>query len=1025
MSTLCIAKRLQGWLFVCLFATAPLLGRAQESRSDLTGVVWNEKGEPMPNVTVVATNTKNSFEAGVQTDSSGVFTFSKLPSGGGYRFTFTHIGFETQIISGYNLKPNGRFSLIVKLKNGDVALDEVVVVGYGTQKRSDLTGSIVSADLKSFSQTSNVNIFQALQGTVPGLNVSQTINAGQDPSITMRGIRTISGTTSPLIVLDGTIYRGSTNDINPKDIASVDILKDVSAAAVYGSQASNGVILITSKTGANYKKPVISYAVTYSPQSPAKVLHPMDAKGFLKKNYDADWMNDRLAPDYTQPDPNYVNTHWLNSTERTNYLNGMNTDWWDLLTQNASIEDHNLSISGKTALSSYYISGNYTNQKNLSINDNFKRYSIRINIENTITPWLSVGIHSFMADADMSGISPDLRLAQILPPFASPYDSTGQLVREPFWAGELNPLLQIQEQNLDRRINLFGNATANVKIPWIKGLSYQLNYSNNYTVAKYYLFNPWGANYQGSGSKSITPDDNWTLDNIVSYKRTFNRVHDIDVTLLYGREDDYTENTTVNASIFANPTLGYNSLQAGNATQTSVSTSATAQNSLYSMARLFYSYKSTYMITGTIRQDGYSGFGENNKYGVFPSVAGAWVISNEKFIAASHGLTWLNNLKLRASYGTSGNRTIGPYQTLSQVQSGISYDYGDSGSPVLGEEVTTLPNPDLKWEKTTGLNLGVDFSVLKSRITGNVEYYLTKTTDLLYSINIPTINGFGQTSTNIGEIKNHGVEFEITGHAIASHDFDWYITPNFSLNRNKVVTIFGKDDAGHESDLISSNIFIGKPLNAWYDYEKTGMWQIADQTAGKIPTGFYPGTYKLADLNNDGQITPDEDRKILGYQDPSYRFGIMNRFRYKDFDLMVFINSIQGGRKYYYGDISVQETNWLGGDNVYNSNNPGWDWWTPNNPNAKYARLDEQANYSQTLHMQRNFVRIQDVTLSYNLGSKWLSRTRLRTFKVYASGKNLFTFTKWRGWDPETGEGLNTYNYPVMKSITGGASIEF
>ncbi|HEX9511875.1 MAG TPA: SusC/RagA family TonB-linked outer membrane protein [Puia sp.] len=1021
MNAVRFTKLLQLPLFIFLLFCVPAVAQSQD-RSDITGVVWNEKGIAMPNVTVMVTNKKNNFSAGVQTDSAGVFSFSRLASGKGYQFTFSHIGFETQTISNYDLKPNGRFSLVIKLKEADPSLNEVVVVGYGTQKRRDLTGAVVSADIKSFSNTVNVSVIQSLQGMVPGLTVGQTTSAGEDPDLTMRGTRTINGGHAPLIVLDGAIYRGVLSDINPRDIESIDILKDASSTAVYGSQASNGVLLITSKSGQDLKKPIISYDGSYAWQNPAKVLHPMNATQFLKKNYDADWQNSQLAPDYTQPNPAYVNTHWLNQTIRQNYLNGVNTDWWGLLTRQASVEDHTLSIRGRTAQNSYFLSLGYTNQKDLIINDNFKRYSLRMNVENKITDWLTIGLRSFLTSADMSGASPDLRMMQILSPFAKPTDSTGKLIREPYWGGYLNPLLQITEQDYNKRLNLFGNATADVKIPWIKGLSYRLNYSNNYTTYKHYIFNPYGANYQGFGSKYVTPEEDWTLDNIVSYKHTFHRDHDLDVTLLYGREKRSAEDTYVQSSVFANPALGYNSLQAGDATQVYASSYAWEENSLYSMARLFYSYKHTYMITGTIRRDGFSGFGENNKYGVFPSVAGAWVISNEKFV---HSLTWLNNLKLRASYGSNGNRTINRYQTLSQVNSGISYLYGDNASPALGQAVSNLPNPDLKWEKTTGVNLGIDFSVLDSRLTGNVEYFTTHTTDLLYSINIPQINGFPSTSTNIGQIDNHGVEFALTGHVVASKDFDWYVSPNFSLSRNKVVTIFGKGDQGHQGDLIASGIFIGQPVHVWYDYTKTGMWQLADQAAGKIPSGFYPGTYKIADLNHDGVISPDKDRSILGYTDPGYSFGIKSQLRYKNFNLLVTINSIQGGKKYYYGNIAVQESNWFGGDNAYNSNNPGWDWWTPSNPNAKYPRLDQQANYSQTMNMQRNFVRLQDVILSYSIGNSLLAKAKMRTLRVYVSGKNLYTWTKWRGWDPETGGGLNTNVKPVMKSITAGINIEF
>ena len=998
-----------------VLTTADLAFSANQQQKSVSGKVTDSSGGSLPGVSIVVKGTTN----GTITDSNGNYSVSNVPENATLQFSF--VGMK-----GQEIPVNGKTTVNVTMEEDAIGIEEVVAIGYGTMKKSDLTGSVISADIKSFRESSNVNILQSLKGAVAGLNISQTTGAGQDPSISMRGTRSISGSQQPLIVLDGIIYRGSLNDISPNDIEAIDILKDASSAAIYGSEAANGVIIVTTKTGSGDGKPIISFSSSYTSQSAVKVLHPSNFEQFVKKNTDADWQNNMLAPDYTQPNPAYVNTHFLSNAAKEGWDNKVNTDWWGLSTvKNPNIQNYNLSIRAKTKHISYFVSGDFMDQQNLLINDNYKRNSLRMNIDNVVTDWLTIGVKTFLTLSDFSGASPDLRQIHILAPIARAFDDKGEIIKEPYWGGILSPLLRPKMDDLDTRMNLEGNFYADIKIPWVKGLSYKFSSSLKTIGSKHYYFNPWGSNFKADGYKYNSAEQNWTIDNIISYKRVFKDIHNVDVTLVYGREERSQEETYAGATVFGNSILGYNSLESGDATKRGISSGAWKESSLYSMARIYYGYKNKYMFTGTVRRDGFSGFGANNKFGVFPSAALAWVASNENFI--KENVAWLNNLKLRASYGVNGNRTLGRYQTLSPVYSGDNYLYGDGGAPVLSQWVGGLSNSDLKWEKTTGLNLGIDYSLFSSKIFGSIEYYNTSTRDLLYNINIPDINGFSSVATNIGELKNHGFEFTVTGEAVKKKDFKWNVTANFSLNRNKVVTILGRDDNkdGKEDDLVSSNIFIGQPLGVWYDYEKIGMWQLADEKANKIPAGFYPGTWKIADLNNDGKYTAEADRKILGYTDPSYRVGIQNRFEYKNFELMVFINSVQGGKKYYYGNIDIQEGGWVGGDNMYNYANPGWDWWTPSNPNSIYPRLTGGANWKPTLNMQRNFVRLQDVSLSYNFSNALLKKVNIKNLKLYVSGKNLATFTKWRGWDPEAGIGYQSDATPVMKSYTAGLNIEF
>tara|TARA_R110002050_G_C8962065_1_gene514510 strand:- start:10018 stop:13302 length:3285 start_codon:yes stop_codon:yes gene_type:complete len=979
----------------------------------VTGTVTDANGQPLPGANVLEKGTTN----GTQTDFDGNFSINTTDQNA--VLVVSYLGFKTN-----EVVVNDQNQITVILQEDAASLDEVVVIGYGTVKKSDLTGSVVSADIKSFRQSPEANVFQAIKGSIPGLNISQTTQAGEETTLSIRGRTSISGSQSPLIVVDNIIYRGSLNDINPSDIKSIDVLKDASATAVYGSQATNGVIMITTKVGEGDGKPIISFSSAYSVLSPTKELRPSNTEQFTQKAIDYDWRNSYLeSSGYTILNPNY-NVTGLLGLSAAGFANGTDTDWWGLLTNNSpDIQNHNLSVRGKSKNTSYFISTGITDQKNFLVNDNFKRNTIRINIDNKITDWLSVGVKSFIANSDFSGASPDIRTIHIIPSVTTPYDDNGELIVQPWFAGVLNPLLRQKVDDLEERLNIDGAFYADVKLP-IEGLSYRLSAALKRSTYKHYFFNPWGENQQGTGYKYNAFDKSYTLDNILTYKKTFNDVHDINVTLLYGRENRSQEFTRTEASVFTNDVLGYNSLEAGNADNINIDTGAWEENSLYSMARLFYTYDNKYMLTGTIRRDGFSGFSEKNKFGVFPSVALGWVISNESFLEESNSI---NNLKLRASYGVNGNRTLGRYQTLASVTSEPSYLYGDGASPVNGQSVERLPNEDLKWETTTGLNIGLDFGLFNSKVFGSIDYYTTKTEDLLYDINIPTVNGFSGVTTNIGQIDNKGLEINLSATPVRTDSFSWDVGLNFSRNRNKVATILGRDDDGdgREDDLVSNSIFIGEPLGVWYDYEIDGMWQVEDEINGNILAGFTPGSYKLSDLDNSGDITPGGDRKILGFTDPSYRLGLKNNFSYKNFDLMIFINTVQGGKDYYYGNADIQEGGWTTGNNVLNYAYPGWDYWTPNNPNATYPQLNQTAAVRPTLHQQRNFVRLQNVSFSYNFPKKLLQQLRLSSLKLYVSGTNLATWTKWKGWDPEANIGIESRAFPVMKNYTFGFNVEF
>jgi len=1001
-----------------------ILNAAIQQQITITGTVTDSNGEPLPGVSVMVKGTSQ----GTITDVNGKFTFNV--SGDKPVLQISYIGYLTQ-----EIEVDNRTSFEITLSESTLEMDEVIVIGYGTAKRRDVTGSVVRADLDKLRESPNISVGQALQGTIPGLNVGATGEAGKDPTISIRGRNSISGSTSPLIVLDGMIYRGNLVDINPNDIESIDILKDASAAAIYGSQASNGVMLITSKSVKAMSKPIIEYSGIYTLQTlTTDKMRPMNREGFLQMVADR-WIDQsRTGDDLLQPNPIWDPSRYMMDNNAVNgYNNGVDTDWWDIGTiDNPYIQSHNLSVRGRSELSSYFLSMGLTDQENYMRGDVYKRYNVRLNLDTRITNWFKIGTQSFFTVGDWSGARMSNQDTQ-LPPVCPERDASGELIIFPY-KNTLNPSLTLQQDNVNKRLNLFGNFYADIDIPFIKGLSYRINFSQNLIIGKVFNFNPWDQNLTGRGQKDNNSTYNWSADNILSYNNTFGR-HSINSTLAYGAEKREFESTMARGTNYDNDLLGFNYLQAASASLQVIESNAWKEASLFAMFRLNYSLDGKYSITGTVRRDGFSGFGKENKFAVFPSVAAAWHLGEERFI--KDNLKWIDNLKLRLSYGSNGNRSVSRYQTLARVQSLNAYLYGDGSQAEKGIERTSMANNDLKWETTNSFNAGMDISVFNSRLSGVLEFYRSNTHDLLYNINIPRMNNnLDVIATNIGKLSNYGFEMALTGIPVQTKDFSWNITFNYSINRNKVVSILGLDNDGDgkEDDLVASKIFIGHPYGVCYDFDIIGMWQVSDYRAGNIPTGFYYGTYKVADLNNDGNYSAADDRKILGYTDPSYRFSIENVLRYKNWELKMFINSIQGGKDYYYEQPGRRLAN---PDNIYQNNSFKFDYWTPENPNARYRQI---GMFSPVLgnefspYIQRSFVRLQNLTLSYRLPSTILKKIGINNFKIYATGTNLLTFTDWDGWDPETSTGLGYRepnssgldgDYPLMRTYSIGINFDF
>ncbi|HBL74144.1 MAG: SusC/RagA family TonB-linked outer membrane protein [Bacteroidetes bacterium GWF2_42_66] len=987
----------------------------ESARQNLTvsGKVTDSTGAPLPGVTIVVKSTTN----GIITDFEGKYSLTGVP--GDATLVFSFVGMKPQEIS-----VAGKSSVNVMMEEESIGIEEVVAVGYGTMKKSDLTGSAVSANIEAFRESANVSILQSLQGSVPGVQIGQTNQAGEEASISIRGVNTISGNTSPLIVVDGIIYNGRIADLNPSDIQSVDILKDASSKAIYGAQAANGVIIITTKGGKIAQKPTISYSGSVSMQTPTVKARLLNRDEVLQKIRDVNYRKAYLAPDYTQSDSEWDFSKSELLPELQNGIEkGTDFDWWDAVTSPGYIQDHLLSVSGGSELTTYYFSGGHTEQKGFVINDNYKRTSLRINIETKITNWLTVGANTFGSFTDFSGDYPTIDgLARATSPLVSPKDENGEFIVNPLGDSQVNIFLDAQSIDRDLKNRISGIFYGIIKIPKIDGLTYRINYSNNLNWFSTANSNEYSAGLTGAASKIYASRLDVMLDNILNYEKQLND-HGIKATLVSGYSNSEYDRTYASGENIPNLNLSYNSLE--QAIIQEISSDAWKETAIYQMGRINYNYKNRYLATATIRRDGFSGFAKKNKFALFPSFGLGWVLSDEPFFK----IPKIDYIKLRASYGQNGNQTS-RYSSLARISAddGSKYVYGDGASTSLGQSVASLANNNLSWEKTAGVNSGIDFGILGNRISGNIEYYKTITTDLLWNMSLPEMTGFSKITTNLGKIANSGFEFSIKTKLVKSQNFSWDFDVNFSTNKNKIISLLGDDNNGDgkEDDLIASGLFIGKSLGAVYNYEIDGIWQLDDD----ILTGYYPGTYRIVDqeVNGeaDGVISADNDRKILGRTEPAYRFGIQNTLKYKDFTLRFFINSIQGGKDGYLGanhpsgvantSGTAQNSNWY----------TFYDYWSPSNPNGKYPIMWEQAKITPQKYYSRNFVRLQDISLAYQLNQSFAKKIGVDGAKIYLSGKNILTITQWDGWDPETGQGIqNTDAFPVMKTYTLGIEISF
>ncbi|WP_375586294.1 SusC/RagA family TonB-linked outer membrane protein [Cyclobacterium xiamenense] len=965
----------------------------------ISGTVTDENGEPLPGATITVQGTSS----GTVTDIDGNYSLVVSEEA---TLVFSFIGYASKTVA-----IGAQTTINITLMPDESSLEEVVVIGYGTQKRSDVTGSVARMNTEKTQDLLNTNILQSLKGSVAGMTIGTPDRPGEEPSLRVRGTNSITAGNDPLIVVDGVIYNGSLNNINPNDIETVDILKDASAAAVYGSRSANGVILLTTKKGKT-GKPVFNFRANYGISNPVKLIDVLDGPNYIQKVLDF-----REASGQEALMENI--TDYLNPIEAENYLSGTTIDWYDELVNPSTTENYNLSISGGNDATEYFISGTIFDEKGIVENDNFKRRTLRVNLSNEITNWFKVSVRSSFTSLDYSGVPVNLLYG--LSPYSSLRNPDGGLrqfpMDDPFFENPYYPTLIDDE---DIRTDLWGLLSSELDVPFIPGLRWTMNYSLNKgdRQANRFQDNRLAQQSNGVASQQSFDDFYRIFDNILNYRKVINNRHAIDGTFLYSREYRKASNFRAVSSDFFNQSLGYYSLELG-AIQ-SVSSDFSEQNNLGFMGRVNYSFDDKFSLTATLRRDGSSVFAAGNKYATFKALGLGWIISDEPFMS---NVDFFDRLKLRASYGENGNQAIARYQTLARLASRNAV-FGDGGGIANGVFVNSLANNDLGWETTEVYNFGTEFSILGSRVTGTIDYYTSTTSDLLLNRALPETTGQSSILSNIGQVGNKGVEIALNSLNIQTPDFTWETGLIFERQRNEIQKLYGTDENGDgvEDDDIANRWFIGHPLGTIFGFGIDGIHQLGESD---LPPGYEPGDFRIIDYDGDGELSGD-DRHILGSNNPNYSFSVSNTLRYKRFSLYVMINSIQGGgaRNFYVGNNifmhnpNAQFSSWTERFNVVDI-----PYWTPDNPSNTVASIDYIPVRNHPYLEDRSFVRIQDVNLGYSLGNELLNKIGFSNLRIYTSIKNLYTFTNWSGYDPENATSIQ--NVPLMRTFTFGLDASF
>lgn len=1008
-----------------------LVGTQQQGKK-ISGKVTDKTGGTLPGVSVVVKGTTT----GVITDGNGIYSLSNVPDNATLQFMF--VGMKMQ-----ELAIGNKSTINIVMEEENIGIEEVVVVGYGTVRKSDVTGALVSISEKTIKERPVQNAVQAIQGKVAGVDIVSNVRPGEVASVTIRGTRSISASNTPLYVVDGIILMGSVNDINPNDIANMEILKDASATAIYGARGANGVVLITTKQGkkgrlsVNYDETTsfdnIHSATNWAGSGEAMdrmrlaeingatyklgttaLLYP-DPQADINKFGNSDLMTiSAIRQGYDWNDPGTFTSVKTRASTAAEIAKGFppqvplynpgnipSTDWQDILTRTGVTQNHLLSLSAGNDISRLYVSVGYYDNNGTQKNQGYTRYTTKINGDITPVKWMTVGasINASLTSQQYGTINrsgsatgPQDAYGMALGQYrmAKPYDDNGDMILYPGnnkSAPTWNPLIDIDNSNDERRaVNLQANLYAEVKFTsWLK---YRMNFGSGF---RYQRNGAW----QGSQStlrRTATPQtaaasystsDNfqYMLENLLYLDKTFGK-HTFGATLLQSVQKNRTESANISASKIIYDSSSWYNLSANLNGNPDGYGTGFSENSLMSyMLRLNYSLSNKYLFTATGRNDGASVLATGHKWSFFPSFAFAWKMHEESFMKP---VTWINEMKLRVGYGVVGNSAVGPYSTSGPLTQ-YKYVFGDV--PAIGYNPYNMPNPDMKWETTAQTNIGIDFSFLKNRINGSIELYRSNTDNILMDRSIPAIVGFPFITGNIGKMMNQGIEFSVTTLNVQNKEVRWTTDFNWSSNHEEIVQLVnGKED------MKGNNWFIGQPLQVFRTYEVDGLWQNTPEDLALIAQwkangyNFAPGQYKPVEQGTPNYKLEDNDKVIRGTVRPKWVAGMTNTVGYKNFELSALLYA-RVGQKYF---SSLQPGGSGGGSFVgyVRSVDPA-QFWSPDNTGAKWPQPTtdpkaSNADVNRAMFINNgSFMSLRSIALSYNIPSKILDRYKVKSFQIY------------------------------------------
>lgn len=989
---------------------------AQQQAKTVTGTVTDVSGEPIigANIRIKGTTT------GTITDIDGNFSIEAEPQS---VIEVSYIGYLTQ-----ETVINNQKSIRFLLKEDTKTLDEVVVIGYGVQKKADLTGSVANINTEKLNTQSNANIGQALQGKIAGVDiVSQGGAPGSGTRIMVRGIGTLNNA-SPLYIVDG-MYMNSIDHINPNDIASIDVLKDASSAAIYGSRAANGVIIVTTKEGSNTEgKPIIDLSVNLGISTASKFLDMLDAKGWAEVTTIARQAIGKPALDMA-----------------TDLANKPDNDWQDIMFRPALMQNYNLSVKGGGKYSTYYTGLGYFNQDGIVKGTNYQRYNIQS--KNDYKRGIfSAGTNLIISFSHDKPLHQELRggmIGTILQsvPTLEKYDDTreggyggtyGDVVNIP------HPLAIIDDNIMDRyneNVKIFANLYAQIEL--FKGLKYKLNLTPDFSFERYknYL-NKYDFGLATNSITQLTERQrrrrNILVENLLTFDRTFGE-HKISALAGYTYQDSRFRHIQAYGEGLPQ------GLEEIDAATTNRSNEGNSWRSVLTsiLGRVFYSYQNKYLFTATIRRDGSSKFGKNNRYGYFPSFSLGWNVAEEKFMENVH---WLDQLKLRGGYGVLGNQEIDNYQYSSTITTGINYPDGN-GSLLQGAFPKNFANPDIKWEETAMTNVGIDFMAFNNRLSLTADYYVKNTKDILLTVPIPiSSGGANDPIRNAGKIRNNGFEFNLGWMDQPNPDISYGINLIGSFNKNKVIAMGSESGSikggSTNQNITTSETKAGYPIGGYWLISTAGYFNSQEEVDAyakdgkKIQPAAEPGDIKFVDANNDGVIN-DDDRVFQGSPFPDFTFALNGNMRYKNFDLSIGLQGVLGNKIYNATRQTLEDV--TKGSNFLAS---CLDYWTPENKNASHPRLTwDDPNRNTRAESDRylengSYLRLRSVQLGYTYPQTWF-KGAIQHARVYINAENLFTITSYSGYSPDVNadnanyRGFDNFIYPTNRTFMLGLNVTF